>query len=170
MEATTQPATANLLPEYTETKLKLASIAEILLAIASERKDSERTHTIQRLLADLAEDAFRLAVVGKYNRGKSSLMNAMLGHDWLPTGILPLTSAITTVRYGTTQRVLIQTKLEFGSKARKNGAAWVSPCRPAPFFQALSQVQLRNSERMTCGDWFAIDSACTPSCCLTCKD
>lgn len=110
MEATTQTTGVDLLPGYTDTKLKLASIAEILLTIASERKDNERTHTIQRLLADLAEDAFRLAVVGKYNRGKSSLMNAMLGHDWLPTGILPLTSVITTVRYGTKQRVLIRTE------------------------------------------------------------
>lgn len=98
------------LPGYTETKLKLASIAEILLTLVRERKDEARIHKIQRLLADLAEDAFRLAVVGKYNRGKSSLMNAMLGQSWLPTGILPLTSVITTVRYGTKQRVSIRTE------------------------------------------------------------
>jgi hypothetical protein len=29
---------------------------------------------------------------------------------------------------------------------------------------------LLNRDRMICGDWFAIDKACTPSCCLTCKD
>ncbi|HTU47464.1 MAG TPA: dynamin family protein [Bryobacteraceae bacterium] len=81
----------------------------MLLTLAREHKDDERIHTAQRILADLAEDAFRLAVVGKYNRGKSSLMNAMLGHQWLPTGILPLTSVITTVRYGSTERVLIKT-------------------------------------------------------------
>lgn len=110
MEAIDSSAVIDLLPGYTETKLKLASIAEILQVLARERKDEERTHSIQRLLADLAEDAFRLAVIGKYNRGKSSLMNAMLGHYWLPTGILPLTSVITTVRYGTKQRVLIRTE------------------------------------------------------------
>jgi len=109
-ETSSQVTATDLLPGYTDTKLKLASIAEILLTIAREQKDDERAHTIQRLLADLAEDAFRLAVVGKYNRGKSSLMNAMLGRDWLPTGILPLTSVITTVRYGTNQRVLIRTE------------------------------------------------------------
>jgi len=107
MQTRDNTASVDLLPGYTDTKLRLASIAEILLTIAQERKDEERVHTIQRLLADLAEDAFRVAVVGKYNRGKSSLMNAMLGHDWLPTGILPLTSVITTVRYGANQRVLI---------------------------------------------------------------
>lgn len=108
MEAISQTSASDLLPGYTDTKLKLASIAQNLLTIAQERKDEERIHTIQRLLGDLAEDAFRLAVVGKYNRGKSSLMNAMLGHAWLPTGILPLTSVITTVCYGTHPRVLIR--------------------------------------------------------------
>ena len=105
-----QTSIADLLPAYTDTKLKVGSIAEILLNIVRERKDDERTHAIQRLLADLAEDAFRFVLLGKYNRGKSSLMNAMLGHDWLPTGILPLTSVITTVRYGARERVLIRTE------------------------------------------------------------
>ncbi|HEX4229951.1 MAG TPA: dynamin family protein [Bryobacteraceae bacterium] len=108
VETSSEVPVAYSLPSFTETKLKLASIAETLLTLARERKDDERVRTIQRLLADLAEDAFRLAVVGKYNRGKSSLMNAMLGHDWLPPGILPLTSVITTVRYGSDQRVVIR--------------------------------------------------------------
>lgn len=105
-----QASVADLLPSYTDTKLKIASIAEILLNVVRERKDDERIHAIQRLLADLAENAFRLVLLGKYNRGKSSLMNAMLGHDWLPTGILPLTSVITTVRYGAREHISIRTE------------------------------------------------------------
>ena len=34
-------------------------------------------------------------------------MNAVLGMDRLPTGIVPLTSVITNVRYGTSERVLL---------------------------------------------------------------
>lgn len=105
-----QASVADLLPSYTDTKLKIASIAEILLNVVRERKDDERIHAIQRLLADLAENAFRLVLLGKYNRGKSSLMNAMLGHDWLPTGILPLTSVITTVSYGAREHISIRTE------------------------------------------------------------
>jgi hypothetical protein len=116
MEATDASTATGSLRGYTEAKLKLASIGEILLGLAQKRKDEERIHVIQQLLADLAEDAFRLAVGGKYNRGKSSLMNAMLGHDWLPTGILPLTSVIATVRYGTNQRVI---KIEGSSLSRE---------------------------------------------------
>ena len=34
-------------------------------------------------------------------------MNAVLGMDRLPTGLVPLTSVITNVRYGTSERVLL---------------------------------------------------------------
>jgi hypothetical protein len=35
-------------------------------------------------------------------------MNAILGLDRLPSGVLPLTSVITTVSYGSRERLLIQ--------------------------------------------------------------
>lgn len=54
----------------------------------------------KELLTRLAEDRFTLVVAGRFNRGKSSLMNAVLGMDRLPTGVIPLTSVITSVRYG----------------------------------------------------------------------
>jgi len=44
-------------------------------------------------------------VVGRFNRGKTSLMNAILGADRLPTGIVPLTSVITRAVYGSTEQV-----------------------------------------------------------------
>ena len=41
-----------------------------------------------------------LSVIGQFKRGKSSLINAMLGKPLLPVGILPLTSAVTELRSG----------------------------------------------------------------------
>jgi len=60
------------------------------------------------LFARLAEDRFNLLVVGRFNRGKTSLMNAILATDRLPTGIVPLTSVITSVGYGSKERVLLK--------------------------------------------------------------
>ena len=54
----------------------------------------------------LAEDRFNLVLVGRFSRGKSSLVNAILGMDRLPTGIVPLTSVITSVSYGSVERVV----------------------------------------------------------------
>jgi predicted GTPase len=59
------------------------------------------------LFARLAEDRFNLAVVGRFSRGKSSLMNAILGSERLRTGVVPLTSVITTVTYGSQERMTL---------------------------------------------------------------
>jgi small GTP-binding protein len=82
------------------------TIAEVLRsargAVPSERREwHERA---QDLFARLAEDRFNLVVVGRFNRGKTSLMNAMMSTDRLPMGIVPLTSVITTVGYGSKER------------------------------------------------------------------
>jgi GTP-binding protein EngB required for normal cell division len=74
-----------------------------------EKRKSERRHAACRdLMAKLAEDHFTLAVVGQFKRGKSSLMNAIIGRPLLPTGVLPLTSAITALRFGPRDRLLIE--------------------------------------------------------------
>jgi GTPase SAR1 family protein len=58
----------------------------------------------------LGDAAFNLAVVGQFKRGKSSLINALLGTSLLPTGVIPLTSAITTIQYGSEIRVRIKAR------------------------------------------------------------
>jgi GTP-binding protein EngB required for normal cell division len=89
-------------------KLDLASLIQSALRLINERTDPEIHRRCRELLASLAEDRFTLAVVGQFNRGKSSLMNALLGLDRLPVGVVPLTSVITKVSYGNPERVLIE--------------------------------------------------------------
>lgn len=47
----------------------------------------------------LTEARFRLLVLGEYKRGKSTLINALLGEPILPMGVVPLTSVVTELRY-----------------------------------------------------------------------
>jgi len=49
----------------------------------------------------LASNQFHLAVLGQMKRGKSSFINALLGAEVLPTGVLPVTAVITEIRYAT---------------------------------------------------------------------
>lgn len=51
-------------------------------------------------MAQLARDKFNLVTAGRFSRGKSTLMNALLNTDLLPTGIIPLTSVITLIKHG----------------------------------------------------------------------
>lgn len=54
-----------------------------------------------RELADrLGEGRFYAACVGQFKRGKSTLINALLGTSVLPTGIVPVTTVPTVVRHG----------------------------------------------------------------------
>ncbi len=43
---------------------------------------------------------FSLVVMGEFSAGKSTLLNALLGEELLPTGITPTTSMVTQVTYG----------------------------------------------------------------------
>jgi GTP-binding protein EngB required for normal cell division len=85
------------------------AIAEILRAASVDvPRDRDKWHErLRDLFIRLAEDRFNLVVVGRFNRGKTSIMNAIMGNDRLPVGIVPLTSVITTVCYGTKERVVL---------------------------------------------------------------
>lgn len=54
--------------------------------------------SIRQAIADL-DELFLLVIVGEFNSGKSSLINAMLGSDVLPEGVTPTTASINLLRY-----------------------------------------------------------------------
>ncbi len=93
------------LKQYEQRKFLLAEL--IRSAQAIDTKNNDLQSSCRDLLTRLAEDQFNLLVVGRFSRGKSTLMNAILGEAYLPTGIVPLTSVITTVRYGSRPQVVL---------------------------------------------------------------
>jgi GTP-binding protein EngB required for normal cell division len=95
------------LQQYEQFKFRLAEVIRLASAMDYER-DQGSEQRWRDVLARLADDRFNVVVAGRFNRGKSTLMNALFGMDRLPTGIMPLTSVITTVRYGTSERVLLE--------------------------------------------------------------
>lgn len=52
--------------------------------------------------------AFNLVVAGEFKRGKSTVINALLGADLLPTGVIPLTSVVTVLQYGMQPAVMVE--------------------------------------------------------------
>jgi GTP-binding protein EngB required for normal cell division len=73
----------------------LAALAE-LAALGS---DDDRA-VLAELRGRMAGQRLRVLVAGEAKRGKSTLVNALLGKPVLPTGVTPLTALATTVRYG----------------------------------------------------------------------
>ena len=93
------------LREYERLKLDLATLIHSAATCASDEQNDSLRRAYQDIATSLAQDRFHLAVVGQSSRGKSTLMNAVLGMDRLPTGIVPITSVITSVSYGSRERV-----------------------------------------------------------------
>jgi GTP-binding protein EngB required for normal cell division len=101
------PGEARDLSEYAQIKLELADIVRFAGAKAP-RDGGLPAREYRDFFARLADDRFNLTLVGRFNRGKTSLMNALLGSDRLPTGIVPLTSVITSVSYGSAEHVHLE--------------------------------------------------------------
>ncbi len=74
----------------------LVSALGELTTLGTERDLEQLAALLDRL--DAAR--LRVLVVGEAKRGKSTLVNALLGRDVLPSGVTPLTAVTTTVRYG----------------------------------------------------------------------
>ncbi|WP_394822375.1 dynamin family protein [Pendulispora albinea] len=59
------------------------------------------------LVRKLTEDRFHLVVVGEFNHGKSTFVNALLNHSALPVGVTPTTAAIHHLRYAETPEATV---------------------------------------------------------------
>jgi len=94
------------LREYEQHKFAIADLLRQMELVAPDRQRWRGQAT--PLFTRLAEDRFNLVLIGRFSRGKTSLVNAILGMDRLPTGIVPLTSVITSVAYGSAERVMLR--------------------------------------------------------------
>ncbi|MGA8770596.1 MAG: dynamin family protein, partial [Rhodomicrobium sp.] len=55
---------------------------------------------LDALQARIDEGLLRVAVLGQFKRGKSTLLNALLGAPLLPSGVIPVTAIPTFIRAG----------------------------------------------------------------------
>lgn len=62
----------------------------------------------------LSEEVFNLVAAGQFKRGKSTVVNALLGEPLLPAGVVPLTSVVTVIRSG--RKLAVRVELRNGQK------------------------------------------------------
>jgi signal recognition particle receptor subunit beta len=126
-------------------------VADALARLSNLARQESET-AAARQLTDLADRArrheFRLAVAGQFKRGKSTVINALVGQALLPTDVLPLTSVPTflaggakfaiTVTFldGSSQPIgpseLAQFATEAGNPSNRRGVERVSIVVPDP--------------------------------------
>lgn len=54
------------------------------------------------------ENRFHVVVMGEFKRGKSTLINALIGQPLLPVAAVPLTSVVTVVRHGPDTKAFVE--------------------------------------------------------------
>ena len=81
--------------QYVQLRDRLLAVLETL-----EATDGIADHTAGELGEKLGSDVFNLVVVGQFKRGKTCLINALMGADILPVAVVPLTSIATILVYG----------------------------------------------------------------------
>lgn len=62
---------------------------------------------LKQLGSKVDNDTFKIQIVGTFNNGKSTFINALLGEDILPTKILPCTAVINEIKYGETKKAIL---------------------------------------------------------------
>jgi len=87
-------------PEITDNALlsTLRHAQKLLVELGKEFAPEQ--NRIQELESRLTSARFNLAVLGQFKRGKSTLLNALLGEELLPTAVIPVTSVPTFLSWG----------------------------------------------------------------------
>jgi hypothetical protein len=97
-----------------------------LAQLAEEAGATEIAADAGTLAERLAEGRFYVACVGQFKRGKSALLNALVGQPLLPVGVVPITTAVTVLRYGERVRARVRLGAEWHDVAPSEIASYVS--------------------------------------------
>lgn len=83
---------------------------DVLVKAARELGDDAAVADVLALRNRVDEGRFFVACVGQFKRGKSTLLNALVGAAVLPVGVVPVTAVVTVLRYGREPRARIRTE------------------------------------------------------------
>ncbi len=86
---------------------QLGALDELLALTVGLVSDAASRH-LAAARDRVAGDRCNLVVLGEFKRGKSTLVNALLGRALLPTGVVPLTSVVTAIGFGEPERVVVR--------------------------------------------------------------
>ncbi len=76
---------------------------DLLLLISSFQGTKDDLVTLRKSIEQI-DDFFLLVIVGEFNAGKSSMINALLGEKILKEGVTPTTTRINIIRYDNTHQ------------------------------------------------------------------
>lgn len=96
----------------THLPIEVSQVADLLLELG-EIAQTTGLHSLHKEVVEdriptLESGEITLVVLGEFNHGKSTVVNALLGEDVLPVGITPTTAVITHLVHGEEDRVRVK--------------------------------------------------------------
>lgn len=79
----------------------VSAALERLSQFAASHESQRLVQYFEALQGQLESRSVNLVVFGEFKRGKSTLINALVGRPLLPSSVIPLTAVVTVVRYST---------------------------------------------------------------------
>jgi len=83
-------------PVPTDGSFRLLRLGKLAQELGTEPVAEEA----RELATRVSEGRFYVACVGQFKRGKSTLLNALVGYEVVPTGFIPVTAVPTVIRFG----------------------------------------------------------------------
>ena len=96
-----KPALDAFFEKRDEVVTALRGLGDIATALGTK---TLRDRVDRELVRKLDEDRFHLVVVGEFNHGKTTFVNALLGEQALPVGVTPTTATIHHIRWADAAR------------------------------------------------------------------
>lgn len=93
--------------DYLQKRDSLTALIKRQIEVLSHLEMAAWQGDVNRLLARVQNDNFKVLVMGEFNRGKSTFINALLGQKVLPAYAVPTTAIINEVKWGTQQRAFL---------------------------------------------------------------
>ena len=90
----------NLVDGYPALREQALDCIRAISCLADDRGSTLELARLQETAQKLNEGRFNLVILGQFKRGKSTLINALLGERLLPAAVVPLTSIVTVVEHG----------------------------------------------------------------------
>src|SRR5690554_1829282 len=87
-------------PDVREVLESERNLLMVIHSLLGKLEADEETIEQIRQVAEHLEELFLVVVVGEFNSGKSSVLNALFGEKIMEEGPIPTTAKITIVRYG----------------------------------------------------------------------
>src|SRR3989337_3812443 len=102
-----------MLEEFIKHKSEILTVIENIETLTKEDADTidDRLLTVKE---HLLSNCFNLVILGQFKRGKTTLINSLIGKEILPSSVVPLTSIVTILKFG--EEVGCSIYMEDGSK------------------------------------------------------